>query len=240
MLLHLPSNRVHSSILQLWFARVGDHSLDIEHAIQPLLSLTEKQRLLATGNTNKRREFLLSRALMRHALQQQFGHPEQHWQFIDQPNQAPTISNLPAHFYFSLTHSKGTICFALASCPIGIDLEKIRDNRDFIGLAKTVMSNEEITLLEQNPDNLAENFYRSWCAKEAYYKMLPKEQQSGLSFKELSVPALQKDTVKTALFIRRNAEFMLAVVSQEICEQITCHAFPSNHPLINELAESFG
>lgn len=239
MSLNLPDNFPPCAALQLWFARVGELTACIEQSVQTLFSQSEHQRLEATSNSNKRREYLLSRALMRHALTQQFGYSKHHWHFIEQANQAPTITNLPDHVFFSLTHSKGSICFALASYPVGVDLEKIRENRDFKSLAKAMMSTQEITLLEQQPDKLAENFYRNWCAKEAYYKMLPNEQQSRLTLKELSVPPLQPDTEKITLLTKRSTEYMLAVVSQKKCQQTSYHAFPAGDKQIKQFSESF-
>jgi len=233
----LPNNS--TLFLQLWFTRVEDSTRELEQDTEQQLSHSENQRLQATRNPNKRREYLLSRALMRHVLTQHFGSETNHWEFIERSCQAPTICYLPDNIHFSLSHSKGTICFALASCPIGIDLEKLNPKRNFLELAKAVMCEEEIVLLEQQPDKLAENFYRYWCAKEAYYKMLPEQQQSKIALKELSIPALQQNTDQTVLMCKQNAEFMLTIVTQEKTEQLASHAFPSDDQFIAKLAQSF-
>ena len=63
-------------ILQLWFARVSDSTMDIEKTVQALLSVSELKRLDLIKGHNKRREYLLSRALMRHVLSRYF-HPQE-------------------------------------------------------------------------------------------------------------------------------------------------------------------
>lgn len=213
--------------------------MPIESAIQQFLSPSEYERLQATSSSSKRSEFLLSRALMRHALSQCFSQPTSHWKFVEHPGQRPTINNLPENTHFSLSHSKGYICFALANTPVGIDLEKLNAKRCFLKLAKAVMDDEEMEFFVQNSENLANNFYRSWCVKEAYYKMLSKQQQSGLTLREVSVPELRKKTEKIALITQQNPQFMLAIVMSEKPEQVIHHHFPSYDQLMAEFAQSF-
>lgn len=185
---------------------------------------------------------MLSRALMRHALDQYF-QPQKHcWQFIEQPNSPPKISNLADHIQISLTHSKSYICFAIATCAIGIDLEKLNVARNFPELAKAVMNEQELEYLQQHPDTLANNFYRIWCAKEAYYKALPIQQQSQLSLKDISIPALLDNTKKAispTLITQQNSQLMLAIVMQTKPEQINYNHFPPDDRLMAEFIQSF-
>ena len=159
-------------MLQLWISKIGD-TIEIERSTENLLSDTEIKRLSSTRSHNKRREFLLSRALMRHALSQHFLCPLDEWSFTERINLPPKISNLPSNTYFSLSHSKGLICFAISNSPVGIDIELAETDRDFLELAKIFMNDEELKYLEQNMEIQTDIFYRTWCAKEAYYKAIP-------------------------------------------------------------------
>ncbi len=176
---------------------------------------------------------------MRHALdmyiksQQQ----QQQWQFIEKANAPPLITNLPDGLHTSLTHSKGIICFALASCSVGVDLEKMRENRDFMGLARTVMNTREIEFLKRAPEILAENFYRIWCAKEAKYKALPVEKQIKSTLKDIAVLPLFDG--KNMLITKRNTDFMFAVYLQEKVTSIRCNHFPENDISMAEFVATF-
>jgi len=169
----LPNSTEITTSPQLWITRVGEDTKLLEQETVLLLSQSEKRRLDATKNINKRREYLLSRALMRHAFSKLFNLPISEWKFIDKPNSAPIITNLQDKTFFSLSHSKGYICFVISQFPVGIDIEAINKKRDFSALADVFMSNEEINTLlntDMEHETQAEYFYRIWCAKEAYYK----------------------------------------------------------------------
>ena len=175
-----------SHTLQLWFSRVGDHSKKIEQETKDQLSPSENERLSSTKHPSKQREFLLSRALMRHALTQHFPNKKNRWEFLQTPNAAPNVKNLPDNTFLSLSHSNNMICFAIATCRVGIDLE-IKKKRDFPEFAKLIMSKEEFIDFSRSGENQADLFYQTWCAKEAYYKMLSNHQQSTIDLKQLSV-----------------------------------------------------
>ncbi|MCP4390050.1 MAG: hypothetical protein GY802_17280, partial [Gammaproteobacteria bacterium] len=123
----------------------------VENSLQPLLSDSELARLESIGGKTRRREYLLSRALMRHALSQSFQRQDSDWRFNDVPQSMPLVDNLPAGTYISLSHSKGFICFAISASPLGIDLEATGKQRDFSALAEVFMNQEEQTCLRSYP-----------------------------------------------------------------------------------------
>lgn len=175
-----------SHTLQLWFSRVGDHSNKIEQETIDQLSPSENKRLSSTKHPSKQREFLLSRALMRHALSQHFPDQKNRWEFLQIPNAVPNVQNLPDNTFLSLSHSNNMICFAIATCRVGIDLE-IKKKRDLSEFAETIMGSEEFLIFSQSKGEQTDIFYRTWCAKEAYYKMLSKHQQSIIGLKQISI-----------------------------------------------------
>lgn len=225
MLSLLPSNFIQSShTLQLWFSKIG--ATTTESSTENLLSPTEKKRLSLTGSPYKRREFLQSRALMRHALSQHFLCPANEWIFIERPYLAPKISNLPDNTYISLSHSKGLICFAISNSPVGIDIELADRNRDFLELAKIFMSDEEVQNLEENTDMQADIFYRTWCAKEAYYKATPSINQPDISFKNIPTQALIKNETNWSLIEGEIEQFFVSAIVKNKPQNITYNYFP--------------
>jgi len=206
------------------------------------LSASEIARLNATKSNNKKREFLISRALMRHALTQQFGTPEHEWEFIDKPNCPPIVNNLPKNTYLSLSHSNGLICFAISSSPVGIDLENVLTERDYEALAEIFMSDEELRIISHNKNEQANNFYRLWCAKEAYYKTLSRKKQLETSLKKISVPSLIRSKEQWFLYEANNQQFQLSLVVKNKPEIINYNHFPvsSNEPMFTlSLSDKF-
>jgi len=69
------------------------------------------------------------------------------------------------NFYISFSHTENTVAAALASIPIGIDIEEL--NPRILRLYPRFMSKNEIA--DSNFLNFKELYYY-WCSKEAMYK----------------------------------------------------------------------
>ncbi len=211
--------------LKLWFTKTTDTTRDTEQAMEKLLSISEQKRLQSTGNANKRREYLLSRALMRHALSHHFLRPENEWIFIEQADSPPRIRNLPENIHISLSHSNHLICFAISGCPVGIDIEATDKQRDFPKMAKNFMDKDELGNLEQDKSTQSDLFYRIWCAKEAYYKALPTSEQSTTTLNKLRFSDLIEGNQNWLLIEGKIEQFRLAVVLKNKPEEINCNHF---------------
>jgi 4'-phosphopantetheinyl transferase len=185
--------------LQLWFTSVSDSSVDEERNVQDLFSDSEASRLNEITSSHKRREYLLSRALMRHALRQHFHPQADKWQFFERSGATPFIPDLPEGIHFSLSHSHGLICFAITDCPVGIDIETFNKQRDFSALAEVFMNDEELVRLKHNETVQADYFYRTWCAKEAYFKALPVTEQATTFLRQLSYSVLTENSAEWQL-----------------------------------------
>ncbi|MBV1915863.1 MAG: 4'-phosphopantetheinyl transferase superfamily protein [Pseudomonadales bacterium] len=199
--------------LQLWFTRAGDLSKETAQEIKNQFSPSEDRRFLATKSNTKQNEYLVSRALMRHALTQCFPEQKNHWAFIQTPDSVPVIKNLPNNTFLSLTHSDRLICFAIATCQVGIDLEE-KKQRKFPELTNEIMNEEELDYFSRLKDNQADFFYRCWCAKEACYKALSKKHQSTTRLKEISIFDLLNENKDWFLLEQELEGYALAVVSQ--------------------------
>jgi len=214
-LLHLQSNpELSVRPLELWFLRFDGETMPLETSIKAQLSPSEKKRLTSIQSKHKKKEYLLSRLLMRHALSQLFKKPENEWQFIECQNSLPKIRNLPEGICFSLSHSKNNICFAIYNGPIGVDIESTDKKRNYLEQAELFMNRDEISTLKENEVEQADNFYRIWCGKEAYYKALPLAEQATFSILEVSVPELVKHNGDWLLFEGKTDQFRLSVVTK--------------------------
>ena len=205
-------NSVAPGILQLWYSKISESTLTAEDAVIRMLSVSEQRRLSSIGGKTRRREYLLSRALMRHALSQRFLRQEPEWLFEDLPQSAPVVSNLPADTHISLSHSNGFICFAIAASPLGIDIEAADRKRDFDALAEAFMNDEELACLAARKSGQADYFYRVWAAKEACYKMLSPTRQSATSLQQLCYSELGGEDTHGHLYEARLGVFVVAAM----------------------------
>ena len=83
-------------------------------------------------------------------------------------------SSMGAPVSFNLSHAAGVVVVAVGPRPrIGIDVEQIRTNLDFLGVAKGVFSEDEFLRLESlaTSERLGA-FFRCWTRKEAFMKAL--------------------------------------------------------------------
>jgi len=208
--------------IDIWFAEIHETTRCIEQKTEVLLSNSEKARLSAIKNPRKRREYLLSRALMRHGLAQKFSQDEGFWIFQDERNHSPKITNLPQLVYTSLSHSKGLIGFALAENTIGIDLEVIKDGRDFTEFTSIVMTEGEIYYLNEDPSEYILRFYKLWCSKEALYKTLSPKEQTHTHLSDLCV----MQSGNSHLILNKFENYMFSIASNVWPVKINHFVFP--------------
>lgn len=209
------------SNLQVWVARLGGHTLKVEQDTILLLSPSEKLRLNVIKSTYKRREFLLSRALMRNALSQLFGRPQSEWAFIYHPDSAPIISNCPKPIFTSLSHSNGLIVFVTSLFPVGVDIELVKEKENIIALADIFMSDDEIhSLKSHSPKQQLTEFYRIWCVKESYYKAFP-AQQKPMKFNLISILDILDNHKDWSLIEDSIEQFIFSIVLKNKLSAIT-------------------
>lgn len=83
------------------------------------------------------------------------------------------------HTYFNVSHSKGIVALAIASRPVGVDIELVRDYSEDV--ARFVSSDEELGYIKSET-----NFFEIWTSKESLVKCLG----IGLKQKVNEIPAL--------------------------------------------------
>ncbi|MGD9364358.1 MAG: 4'-phosphopantetheinyl transferase superfamily protein [Desulfobacteraceae bacterium] len=168
--MRLASNEIH-----LWFT--------FPNTIQDTDLLSEYRNLLAEEECIKhqqfyfhshRKQYLVSRALMRTTLSQytdvaprewrfstnQYGRPEIEWPIIDLP------------LRFNLSHTRGLIVFAVAlQHSIGVDLEATKCREVDVAMMARFFTPSEIRALHALPPSLhLDRFFEIWTLKEAYIK----------------------------------------------------------------------
>jgi 4'-phosphopantetheinyl transferase len=196
--------------LKLWFSQIGESTVDAEQSLLDWLSTSERARLARIRHDDKRREYLLSRLLMRHALTECFQPATAEWQFNEQIGAMPAIEELPTGVHSSLSHSGGYVCFGLANCALGVDIEIVRPRRDLLAGAKIFMAQDELSTLGNNAATAMDYFYRCWCAKEACYKSLAPRTQETTAFNTIRYMDLRSGSANRHLIEGGSDEFHFA------------------------------
>ena len=213
--------------LKLWFSRVGESTLAAERSVLGWLSPSERARLARIRHDNKRREYLLSRFLMRHALSECFPRAAVEWQFDEQIGAIPVIEALPHGVQISLSHSGGYVCFGLANCALGIDIEIVRPRRDLLASAKMFMHRDELDNLGKNAAKAMDYFYRCWCAKEACYKSLAPDRQASTAFSTIRYVDLRAGDANRYLIEGGSEDFHFAASMAQRPTEIRRHSYLS-------------
>lgn len=117
-------------------------------------------------------------------------------------NGKPYLPDRSAHF--SLSHCNDMVVCAVSDAPVGIDLERIRE--DSARLAERFFAPDEKTLVSAGGDPDAE-FCRIWTLKESYIKLRDMRLADIRSFSVLSAGA--------AFFSQRYGEYFISCCTDD-------------------------
>lgn len=158
--------------VKIWIISLSRYTPALEQQILAVLSESEQRRLKKISHPRRYKEYLVSRALMRHAIAQTFQLTPANTNYIEQDNAPPKITGLPDDTCISLSHSKTSVLLALSNAAIGIDIETKKYRQSYDELAKGFMTaNESSAMQGLSSDQKKTYFYQLWSAKEAVYKL---------------------------------------------------------------------
>lgn len=127
----------------------------------------EARRLARFGSEPRRQHFLTGRWLARMTLSRSMA--DERPLDIDAEGRSHVRGQPP--LFLSISHSGDWVACAVASDPIGVDIEDLSRRRDFAALAQTVHSPAQCAALAAAPEaEHAAMFYAWWTLKEAWFK----------------------------------------------------------------------
>ncbi|KDB06340.1 4'-phosphopantetheinyl transferase [Burkholderia sp. lig30] len=158
----------------VWLLQTPPHSLAPVTPYLDLLSKAEQeaaQRILITSEKNL---FIRSKAFLRMLLCARTHVAPDQWRFGCNAFGRPFVESPLAysHLHFNVSHTKGlTACVISELVEIGIDVENVAQERDFLAMARGFFAHSESERLAATPEaDLSRNFYAYWTLKEAYVK----------------------------------------------------------------------
>lgn len=137
------------------------------------------------------KKYIASKAITRDILSRYLQVLPNDIEFVLSEHGKPFVKNNALHF--NVSHSGD--CFLMGVTldhPIGVDLEYVRENNDYLALAKRFFAASECQAIKNKDD-----FYRCWTRKEAFIKAMGLGLTFGLSNFEVSVSPLSLE--KSAL-----------------------------------------
>lgn len=138
-----------------------------------VLSPAERHKHGRFAFEEKRREYLMTRALVRTTLSRYVEVDRQYWQFGVNPHGKPFIESpkTAEPIEFNVSHTDGLIACLVARIPvIGVDVEFISHRTQILDIADQFFSRSEADALRLPSSAQRRQFYSYWTLKEAYIK----------------------------------------------------------------------
>ena len=190
--------------VDIWRIRLDPATLETAR-LYGLLSVQERGRAARFTSKLRRNQFIAGRGMLRLLMGRYLDSDPAGFEFACSEHQKPYLprSAAGAPVTFNITHSHEQLLIALAlERDIGIDIELIRHDVEFIKLARRFFSRRECALLESCDDSgLAAAFFSCWTRKEAFVKALGEGISFGLADFSVSVGAQDR---RVALQIERD------------------------------------
>ena len=147
------------------------------------LSDQEKARCDGFKAPKRRLQFVAGRYLARQCLAAWAGGTWQDYLLSAPEGAAPFVTWVPdpqnpgaagrSEIHVSLSHSADWLACAVASFPVGVDIEDCTRPRDTDALGELVLSDDEMAeMAAASPQVRREHFYARWTLKEAWIKQL--------------------------------------------------------------------
>jgi 4'-phosphopantetheinyl transferase len=182
--------------IDIWRTSLDLSSADVNEYFD-LLDDGEKNRVDKYKSSKRSNEFIITRGLLRKIIAGLFKVPASSFQFKytdkDKPFLTADILGVPLSFNISHSSSCALIAIGL-NRDLGIDIEKIREDIDFMKLARRFFSKKESESLGNYPnEDIPSAFFSCWSRKEAFVKAIGDGISFGLSEFSISISPDQKE-----------------------------------------------
>jgi 4'-phosphopantetheinyl transferase len=164
----LQTNQVH-----VWHASLKQNERELAELLN-LLDFQEKERAAKFISEQAKNNFIAARGVLRSLLAKYLHVKPQDLVFQQGQYGKLYLESSTLQFNISHSHDLALFIFALHQ-PVGIDVEFIRDDFDFVPIAQRFFSKKETTdLLTLPPDQQLHAFFNCWSRKEAFIKAIGK------------------------------------------------------------------
>ena len=161
-----------AGVVQLWYCEPPSIDEELARRYERLLLPDERERFDRFVFERHRREYLVTRALVRAALARHRPIEPIAWSFRRDGLGARPEIDPPCGLHFNLTnHPTMIVCAVREGAPVGVDVEPSNRGGEILDVAQTVFSEAERHDLSSLPESERANRAVSlWTLKEAYLK----------------------------------------------------------------------
>ena len=187
------------------------------------LPKNQQDKLLDFKSKKRRKEFILGRSLLVHALKH-YKSPILVNPIIKERNaNSPCLENYEAH-YVSISHSRDIVCCVIHNSLIGVDVEYKKSREGWSESAQFFMDKEELTQLNEFllPIDKKDFFYKIWCIKEAIFKTLSYEMQKETSLHSIPSISFFHKNKDWSLFETSLADYQLSLTYTGVKCTVEC------------------
>jgi 4'-phosphopantetheinyl transferase len=140
-------------------------------ALYTTLSRDERTRSARLRFERDRRRFVVAHGVLRMLLGRYLRIAPGAVRFVCNAFGKPELSPEVGRLKFNLSHSADLALVAIADAEIGVDVELIREESDWAGIARRFFSAADIDRLNRVPRHLyTQAFFKCWTKNEAYVK----------------------------------------------------------------------
>jgi 4'-phosphopantetheinyl transferase len=158
-----------STNVHIWTIDVSLHAGSVAQ-LEGSLSWAERTRALALRQDADRTRFVVTRSALRQILGKYLGTNGYGLQFLCSPAGKPGLQNNP-ELEFNVSHSGRHALIAVSGSAVGIDVEEIHPNRDYLAIASRFYSAAELgSMLSLSEEKRIKLFFQYWTRKEATLK----------------------------------------------------------------------
>lgn len=164
--LSLAADEVH-----IWWATL-DHDLSAVARLERELSAEERSRRARLYRVEDRNAYTIARGILRTILASYVALAPSEVLLVYGPHGKPRLADGNTWLQFNLSHSHGLLLIGLThDRPIGIDVERVREDLAFGEIARRFFAVEEqIGLAACSGVQQAQAFFQYWTCKEAFLK----------------------------------------------------------------------
>jgi 4'-phosphopantetheinyl transferase len=160
--------------IDLWCCFTDSISDDDLHLYrEKLLSAEERKRELRFHFERHRKQFVITRALVRSVLSRYAALAPAAWEFVASSHGRPQVVQEAArHLCFNLSHTAGLVVMAVSAAQdMGVDTENIAVRPAPLDVANSFFSADEVAGLNALPiEQCQQRFFEYWTLKEAWIK----------------------------------------------------------------------
>jgi 4'-phosphopantetheinyl transferase len=164
-----PRGMVPEGEAHVWMIALSD-ALAADARVLACLSGEERQRLERHRAAGAAQRFALTRLALRHILARYTGADPAAVELVVDARGKPDLAG-DRDINFSLSHAERLALVAVARCAVGVDVERRRQPRRLLRMARRVLHEETVTALARLPGDMRRlAFLDAWTQRESHVK----------------------------------------------------------------------